>query len=287
MKNVLTLLCLGVVIISVSSCGIHNPRYFNSPSAHAPAFLAEKGDKMVSANIAILPQGEYEEWISSDEATRVSYTTGFDVRTAYAFSDRFMATLGGLYRKEKDAFSNNDVLQTISASEISYTRKALDVGVGALIPLNERKRVIFNPIVGANFGRSESRFSNISNSVDDNREFDFNGNYHKFYLKPYFNFNFHRNFKMSIVPQLSFLRYGDIDNNYPQDAQQRFELNILQKQYILLHEPATFFQIGFDEVDWLKFDLGLVFSFQQLRENMPEKLRTRRFQLSAGFSIYP
>ncbi|WP_157279062.1 hypothetical protein [Proteiniphilum acetatigenes] len=289
MNKLFLFICLGAIMMYTSSCRIHNPRYFNSPSAHAPAFLEKKGDKMISANIAIMPKDEYRESDLSDspDKTRESYTTGFDVRTAYAFSDQFMATLGGLYRKEKDAFKDNDVLQTASTSEINYTRKALDIGIGVLFPFSERKRVIFNPIVGVNFGRSESVFTNTSHTINDNRVFHFNGNYHKFYLKPYFNFNFHRNFKMSAVPQFSFLKYSNIYDNYPQDAQELFGLNSLQKRYLFLYEPATFFQLGFDKVDWLKLDLGFVFSFYRYGENNPYKLRTRNFQLSAGFSIYP
>lgn len=271
-----------------SSCRIHNPRYFNSPSAHAPAYLEKKGDKMISANIAIMPKDKYTySEQESPDRTEVSYTTGFDIRTAYAFSNQFMATLGGLYRKEKDVFKDNDVLQTVSASEINYTRKALDIGIGGLFPFSERKRVIFNPIVGANFGRSESVFTNISHTINDNKVFHFNGDYHKFYLKPYFNFNFHRNFKMSLVPQFSLLKYSHTYNNYPQDAQDLLGLNSLQNRYLFLYEPATFFQLGFDKVDWLKLDLGLVFSFYRMWENAPYKLRTRNVQLSAGFSICP
>lgn len=102
--------CLGAIMIFISSCRIQNPRYFNAPSAQAPAYLEKKGDKMISANIAILPRAEYFDITSGTSAIRKSHTIGFDMSTAYAFSDRFMETLGGLYRKEKDAFSQNDIL---------------------------------------------------------------------------------------------------------------------------------------------------------------------------------
>ena len=289
MNNILIFIYLCAIMICISSCRIQNPRYFNSPSAQAPAYLEKKGDNRISANIAILPKEEYTEFDIPfiPSGIRESHTIGFDVSTAYAFSDRFMATLGGLYRKEKDAFSNNDILQTASTSEINYTRKALDIGFGVLIPFSKQKTVIFNPIIGVNFGRSESFFNNTSDTINDNRVFHFHGNYHKFYLKPNFNFHFHRNFKMNVVPQVSLMKYRDIDDNYPQDAREFSGLNRLRKWDFFLYEPATFFQIGFNKVDWLKLDLGLVFSCYPHGKNIPEKLRTRPLQFSAGFSIYP
>lgn len=289
MYRILIILCLGTLVISISSCRIQNTRFFNSPSAHAPAYLEKKGDSKISANIAFMPKEEYSEFDFpfDPSGTRESQSIGFDVNTAYAFSDRFMATVGGLYRRETDAFSYNDILQTTTSSENIYTRKALDIGFGALIPLNERKIVVFNPIIGVNFGRSESFYNNTCDTINDNREFHFHGNYHKFYLKPNFNFRFHRNFKMNVVPQVSFMKYRNIDNNYPQDILDFSRLDSFGKRNLFLFEPATFYQIGFDKVDWLKLDLGLALSFYKFTKNSPIKMRTRNLQVSAGFSIYP
>lgn len=114
------------------------------------------------------------------------------------------------------------------------------------------------------------------------------GNYQKFYLKPNFNFHIHRNFKINTAPQIAFMKYNNMNDNYPTHIQNLLELNSLRKNTFYLFEPVTFFQIGFDKVKWLKLDVGMVtslyFSFDQDR---PIYLRTRRVQFSAGFSIYP
>ncbi|MEA4916168.1 hypothetical protein [Proteiniphilum sp.] len=289
MNKTVTFCSLAVIMICISSCRIQNPRYFNSPSAQAPVYLEKKGDKRVTANIAILPKHENSEFdqLLNSSGARNSYTVGFDLGTAYAFSDRFMGTLGGFYRKEKDAFSDNDILQTKSTSKINYTRKAFDVGLGTLIPFGEQKIMIFNPIIGTNFGRSESFLYSTSNTTRDTRIFYFHGNYHKFYLKPNLNFHFNKNFKMSFIPQVSVMKYHDIEDNYPGDSQEFLGLNRLRKENMWLFEPATFYQIGLNEQEWLKLDLGIAFSFYPHAKDIPEKLRTRNVQLSIGFSIYP
>jgi|GEM_PF-6056320 hypothetical protein len=83
---------------------------------------------------------------------------------------------------------------------------------------------------------------------------------------------------MNLVPQVAFMKYRNINNNCPPDAQEFLGLNRLRKRDLFLFEPATFRQIGFDR---------LVFSFYPHGKNIPEKLRTRNLQLSTGFSIYP
>lgn len=173
MNKISVYICLGVMMFCMSSCYIKNPRYFNSASAHAPAFFEKKGDSRISANIAILPNAEYSvsENVNSFQKTRESFTTGIDINAAYAFSDRYMATIGAYYRKEKDAFSDNDILQTRTTSEIDYTRKAIDMGFGALFPIGQQKKFIFNPIIGVSLGRSESLFNNTCDTISDNRVF--------------------------------------------------------------------------------------------------------------------
>ncbi len=280
------------LIILLTSCQIVNPRYFNSPSTQTTAFLEKKGDSKIAANVSILPEEEYQtyEWfliLPLPTGERKSKSYGFDVSTAYAFSDRFMATIGGEYKKERDLFSNNDILQTYSSSRIDYTRKALDVGAGLIIPHKSFSQFIFNPIIGVNFGRSESFFKNTSDTINDDHIYHFHGNFQKLYLKPNLNFHINKNFKMSFVPQFSLMKYRDISDNYPEDARENLGLNRLRKEYLFLFEPANFYQIGFNKLEWLKLDLGMSFSIYPRAKDIPERLRTRNFQFSAGFSIYP
>lgn len=92
---------------------------------------------------------------------------------------------------------------------------------------------------------------------------------------------------MSIAPLVSYMKYQDIEDNYPEYPQEFLGLNRLRKQSMWLFEPATFYQIGFNNIEWLKLDLGTVFSFYPHAKDIPEKLRTRNLQFSIGFSIYP
>lgn len=280
---------ISLLIILLPSCQIINPRFFNSPSTQATAFLEKKGDGKISANISVLPKeehGVYELGLFPTE-TRKSKSYGFDVSAAYAFSDQFMATLGGEYKKERDLLSSNDILQTRSSSRIDYTRKALDVGLGMMITNDNPSLFVFNPIVGVNAGRSESFFKNTSDTIYDNRVFHFHGNSLKFYVKPNLNFHISKNFKMSFVPQFSLIKYRDIDDNYSLEARENLGLNRLRKESLYLFEPGNFYQIGFNKVDWLKLDLGVVFSIYPNASRQSDKLRTRNLQFFAGFSIYP
>lgn len=219
--------------------------------------------------------------------TRKSKSYGFDVSTAYAFSDRFMATLGGEYKKERDLFSSNDILQTRSSSRIDYTRKALDVGLGMIITNDNLPQFIFNPIAGVNVGRSESFFKNTCDTIYDNRVFHFHSNSLKFYVKPNLNFHISKNFKMSFVPQFSLIKFRDIDDNYPLEIHENMGLNRLRKECFFVFEPGNFYQIGFNKIDWLKLDLGFVLSVYPNATRESDKLRTRNLQFFAGFSIYP
>lgn len=239
-----------------------------------------------------MPEEEYAtyEWFlifPVPTGMRKSKSYGFDVSAAYAFSDRFMATLGGEYKKERDLFSNNDILQTYSSSKIDYTRKALDIGIGAIFPYEDFNAFVFNPIVGLNFGRSESFFKNTSDTISDNRVFYFHGNSLKFYIKPNLNFHIRKNLKMSFVPQFSLVKYRDLNDNYPVEARENLGLNRLRKDYLYVFEPGNFFQIGFKKIDWLKLDLGFVLSLYPNATKKSDKLRTRNLQFFAGFSIYP
>lgn len=290
MKNFSIILAF---VICISSCKIQNPRFFNSPSTQSPAYIEKKGDSKISANLAILPEDEYPTFDSSfplipaSNGYRKSRTYGFDASTAYAFSNRFMATFGATYQKERDIFSSNDILQKYSSSRIDYTRKALDVGIGAILPHKDFSAFVFNPIIGINFGRSESFFKNTSDTINDDRVFYFHGNFHKLYLKPNLNFHTGKNFKMSFVPQFSLMKYRNIDDNYTEEARELLGINRLRQDYLFLFEPATFYQIGFNKIDWLKLDLGIVLSLYLKGKDVSDRLRTRNLQLLAGFSIYP
>lgn len=288
MKKLLILLVLPML---VSSCQITNPRFFNSPSSSAPAYLEKKGDAKLSANISFNPGGSYP---TSNFDSRFSHSVGFDASTAYAVSDHFMVSLGGLYRNETDIFDTNDIRQTRTLSQTNYTRKALDIGVGTILPTGGNF-FIFNPILGVNFGRAESLFKNTCDTIIDDRAFHFNGNYHKLYLRPNLNFHFPINLKLSFAPQFSLLKYNSITDNYPRNTEEGrvgidWNFDRLQQRYSVLFEPSLFCQIGFDKLEWLKLDLGMTFSFnltpKELENNLAI-LRNRGMLLSAGFSIYP
>lgn len=287
MSNLSFLLWAISLLLLLSACSIKAPRYFNSPAAHAPSFLKERGDGTLSANIAVMPRREknnIEGLFTNNKTTSSSF--GFDIHTAYAFSDLFMMKAGGNYRNENDINTCNDLLNICSESKINYERKSADLGAGLLIPITAHKQVVFNPIAGIGFIKSESKMRNICDTVANNRIFHLNGSFLKYYLSPVFNFEINENHKMSFNPQLSLLKYSALNNNYPKERADVLNLDGLKNNH-LLFEPAFFYQIGFGNVRWLKLDLGLTASWHLNNNDNYRYIKTRPIQFSAGFSIYP
>lgn len=213
-----------------------------------------------------------------------SSAIGVDVDAAYAFSDWFMMTLGGYYKSETDINTTNDILDIWAESKINYQRKAFNIGAGALIPLTHSKRFLFNPIVGVRIGKSDSKMYNISDSVSDNRRFYLDGNFTEFYLSPNFNIELHRNHKINLNPQIALSSCRNTHTNYPDKVVSFLNISVIDGTHVFF-SPSIFYQIGFDEIDWLKIDLGVTFSSRLNNNDNFRYLKTRSFHFSAGTSF--
>lgn len=285
MKKIIVLLAFAVSFVFFWSCSTLTPRYIHSPASHTPAYLKNKGDSKVSANLAFSVEEHLNNSFLFPDNKTTSSTIGVDVNTAYAFTDWLMMTAGGYYKHETDINNTNDILDTWTDSKTTYARKAFDVGIGLLIPITQTRDILFNPIIGINFGKTSSEMFNISDSISDNRRFYLNGNTKEYYLSPNFNFELSKNQKISISPRFSLLKFDNIENSCPQQIIDRLNLNALEKNHFFF-SPSLFYQMGFDNIDWLKLDVGLSFSTRMNNDDNFMYLKTRAFQLSSGISVY-
>lgn len=282
-KSQLVLIALAVGIV-FSSCSSTNPRYVSAPAVPNTAFFRQAGDMKFSGSANIAPGGKYFYRYDEDKNGReTSQVYGFDGQAAFAVSDHFLVSVGGMHRSELNKYNNDDLNSLNSRAEISYKRNMFDAGLGFYGPLG-MGRTYFNFVAGVGLGNVKSNDDGFSgNALTDHRYHD--ASFVKYNLHPSFNFFFTRYFRMSIAPRFSFLKYYDIKTNYTPTELKKVEYDALPDYYLPVFEPSLVLQSGFRGAEWLKLDAGFHFS---TNPNIgAHNLRSRNFLISLGFSVYP
>lgn len=274
-----------VIIMSIFLFACNSPRYVNSPAAYNATFFKERGDFKVAASGSINPARVVQN-ADGSEGER-NYATGADGQVAYALTNNFMVTVGGMYRNETDRFDEDELNSGNSESKVKYKRYMVDAGVGFYLPMGRSKRHYFNIIAGAGFGNSRHTDYGIPDSRIRNYEADVT----KFYLQPAFNFSFTEQFRMSLSPKLSGFTFSNITTNYTQGEESTLNLDGVRGRTMMVFEPSLFFQVGFRNADWIKLDIGMNFSTPPFYLNVNDEggpdLYSRGFLFSLGTSFYP
>lgn len=279
-------LCIAVILsIVLFSCS--SPRYVNSPAAYNATFFKERGDFKVAASGSINPGRIVQDIDGADSDGERNYSTGLDGQVAYALTNNFMVTLGGLYRNETDRFDEDELNSGNTESKVKYKRYMVDAGVGFYLPMGRSKRHYFNIIAGAGFGNSR----HTDYGIPDSRIRNYEADVAKFYLQPAFNFSFSEQFRMSLSPKLSGFTFSNITTNYDPSEESMLNLDGVRGRTMMVFEPSLFFQVGFKNADWIKLDIGMNFStppfYLNVNDDGGPDLYSRGFLLSLGTSFYP
>ncbi len=273
-------------LISVVLFSCTSPRFVNSPTAYNANFFKEKGDFKISASGSMNLNRVVEE--ESDDNHR-ERSFGADFQAAYAVTDHFLVTAGGLFRKETDKFYWDDLISSNTENKVRYNRYLLDIGLGYYTAMGRSKKHFFNLTGGLGFGKA----SHTDNGFPDLRSRTYDVNVLKYYLQPAFNFGFSESFKMSIAPKISALNFNNIKSTYLPGEGEMLGLNNVRGNTFIMFEPSVLFQVGFKNAEWIKIDIGLNFSTNPTNrlfndiDSEGENLHSRNFLFSLGTSFYP
>lgn len=278
--------CIIAIMISVVLFSCNSPRFINSPTAYNANFFKEKGDFKVAASGSFNSNRIVKEESDDNHKER---SVGADFQAAYAVTDHFLVSAGGLFRKETDKFYWDELLSSNSENKVKYDRYLLDIGLGYYTAMGRSKRHFFNLTGGLGFGKA----SHTDIGFPDERKRTYDVNVLKYYVQPAFNFSFFKLFKMSIAPKISALNFSNIKSTYLPGEEEKLVLNNVKGNTFLLFEPSFLFQVGFKNAEWIKLDIGLNFAsdpsnslFNDI-DNEVENLQSRNFLLSIGTSFYP
>lgn len=280
MKFIVALL-LSVVLFSCSS-----PRFVNSPTAYNASFFKEKGDFKIAASGSMNLNRMVEE---DGDGSHRERSGGADFQAAYAITNHFLVTAGGLFRKETDKFDWDELLSSNTENKVKYERFLVDIGLGYYTAMGRGSRHFFNLTGGLGIGKA----THTDWGIPDTRTRTYDVNVLKYYIQPAFNLGFSETFKMSVSPKISALNFGNIKSSYTSHEEQLLGLDHMKGNTFVLFEPSILFQVGFRNAEWIKLDIGLNFATNPNGKLFGDvdsedgNLHSRNFLVSVGTSFYP
>ena len=129
-----------------------------SPSAKNVPVFTKKGDSKLAFSYSI----NFADNTVKDNVSTRAKASGYDLQTAYAFTNHWAMQLNYFHRTERNAgdFDNNILDSTV----INYKRNLTEIGAGYFHTLNDNKQAIVQIFGGIGFGE----FSFTDNGRDQN-----------------------------------------------------------------------------------------------------------------------
>jgi hypothetical protein len=267
--KIATALPLFAFCFSLFSC--YTPRYVYSPTAHNVPVLTKKGDNKLAYNYSI----NFADNTVKDNVSTKGKARGYDLQTAYAFTDHWAMQFNYFHRTERNAgdFDNNILDSTV----INYTRNLTEIGAGYFHALNTNKQAILQIFAGVGLGK----FSFTDNGRDQNNIY--RSRYHemnvtKIFIQPAFMLRSKKNFATALSSRYSFVFFKKIQTNYTAEELDNYKLDSLNYRPKVFWEPSIVNTFGFKKLRGIQFEFQLGMAFLMSRRFVDY----RAFNLSTG-----
>lgn len=189
------------LILIFFSC---SPIYY-APNAHNVPVFTEKNQGNFSCGFSFL---------SSFDPQDTQFGGGYNIQTAYSFSNHFAAQA--------------NVLLTEGDSDENHF---FDGAIGYFLPFDEE--LVFETYAGAGIGYVRNRF----NQFDPlNNRLEVASNYSKYYIQPSISFH-SKAFFASLDTRIAYLDFGKISHNITDSLQIEYSIEALNSGHLLL-EPG-------------------------------------------------
>ncbi len=272
MKPLFYLLAL---VTTLASC--RTQRYVYAPSPPNISYFKQKGDFKLTAFYSNGDNGINNANQQIILPVKKS-NDGFDIQSAYAFSNHWACMLSFFQRKEVDAYGiNGNIFDT---SLVNYKRKLTEFGIGYFFPLNKSKTITYNIYGGVAVGS----FSFIDAGTDKNSvaySHYFENKITKPFLQGGFNFMPSKYIRFSFTGKFSFVHFSNNNTSYSSVEQQYFYLDKISDNTLTFFEPTFNLQLGIPKADFLKLEMGITAS-SGLPTYYPA---VRGFNASIGLSL--
>jgi len=146
MKNVVCILNIACCIFYLNAC--YTPRYVYSPSAHNTPVFTKKGDNKLAFNYSVNAADNQVK----DSVPIKAKARGYDIQTAYAFSNNWAVQFNFYHRTERNTGDFNSGYN--DSVVINYSRHLTEIGIGYFHALIENNRSFFQVFAGIGFGKS-------------------------------------------------------------------------------------------------------------------------------------
>ena len=249
----------------------YTPRYVYSPSAHNVPVLVKKGDSKLAFNYSInLADNTVKDNVSTRGKAR-----GYDLQTAYAFTNHWAVQLNYFNRKERNAgdFDNNLKDSVV----INYKRNLTEIGAGYFHALNDNKQAIVQIFAGIGFGK----FSFTDNGRDRNsvyRNRFHAANITKLFIQPAFTVRSKKKFAASFSSRHSIIFFKNISTDYTVTELDNYKLDSLSYNPRVFWEPSVINTFGFKKLPGIQFEFQLGLAFLVSRRFVD----ARAFNFSTG-----
>ncbi len=227
MKNIVFIFFICCYILSC-----YTPRYVYSPPTQNIPGLNKKNDVEVAVS--------YGTSINIFHS-KGNFNRGFDLHTAWAFSNHFAVMFNESFRWERN--STNDTFFQGDSSALTYKRNFTETGIGYFTSMKNNKKMQFQIFGGTAFGNSMISDDFYSNSVLTKK-------YHqsrvtKIFIQPAFIFKPGNNFNAALSSRFTEILFSNIRSNYTSDELKNYLLDSIAISPVFFWEPALTYTFGF------------------------------------------